>query len=92
MNCNFVCHYPCTIRSNDEHNWWSVAINWEEAGENSVCKVCPCNCSCNLHSHIPYRFEGYETYEERTLDDLITKFETVKSDKNAAEITVDKIR
>ena len=50
----------CTVKvvkANDEHKWRCVAINWEEAGENSVCKVCPGNCSCNLHSHIPYRLK-----------------------------------
>ena len=69
LKCNFTCHYPCTI-SNDELKWRCDAMNWIEAGENSVCGMCPGNCHWTYHCSVPYRFDSYETEEERTLDVL----------------------
>ena len=67
-------------------------MNWREAGENSVCQVCPRNCEWQKHCSNPYRIEAYEEEEERTLDDLKMEFETVKSKKSAVKIKVDKRR
>ena len=91
MQCNFTCHHPCKI-AEDEKKCWCAAMNWKEAGKNSVCKVCPGKCEWQKHANTPYRIEAYEEEEERTLDDLLKKFETVKSDKNAVKVTVDKIK
>ena len=91
IQCNFSCHYPCKI-AEDELKWKCAAMNRSEGGEKAVCKVCPGKCEWQKHFNNPYRIEAYEEEEERTLDDLLNRFETVKSDKNAVKITVDKIR
>ena len=90
MKCNFTCHYPCALPNNDQ-KCWCAAMNWPEAGENSVCEVCPGKCEWRIHENTQYRIEGYEEEEERTLDELLEKFETVKSDKDAVKVTVEKI-
>ena len=91
MKCNFTCHFPCALPNNDQ-KWGCAAMNWPEAGENSVCGVCPGKCGWMSHENTQYRIEAHEEEEERTLDDLLEKFETVKSDKNAVKVTVEKIR
>ena len=91
MKCNFTCHYPCKL-PDDDQKWGCAAMNWPEAGENSVCRVCPGKCEWMSHKNTQYRIEGYEEEEKRTLDDLLKKFETVKSDKDAVKVTVEKIR
>jgi len=89
IKCNRTCHYPC-IYPDDENKWKCSAMN--SAGENSVCQVCPGGCAWQEHHNNQYRIEAYEKEEERTLDDLLKKLETVKSDKNAVKIAVDKIK
>ena len=91
MKCNFTCHYPCTLPNNDQ-KWRCAAMNWLQARKNSVCGVCPGKCEWRIHENTQYRIEGYEKEEERTLDNLLEKFETVKSDKDAVKVTVEKIR
>ena len=83
LNCNFICHYPCCC---PDQLWKCAAM------KQSGCKVCPGKCRWECHSSSSYRFEDYEEEEERTLDDLLRKFETVKSDKDAVKVTVEKIR
>lgn len=94
IQCNFACHYPCRI-SNDEQKWKCDAMNWREAGENSVCQVCTGKCSWRKHFAVPYWIEFYEEEQERTfinLDDLLMKFETVKREKKPENVQVKKLR
>ena len=90
FQCNRTCHYPCRL-PDDDSKWGCAAMNWPEAQESSVCQVCPGGCEWQKHRNNTFRIEDYEEEEERTLDDLLKRFETVKSDKNAVKTTVDKI-
>ena len=93
-NCvhgNFTGHYPCKL-PNDEQKWGCTAMNWPEAGENSVCGVCTAKSEWWKHFNNAYQIEAHEEEEERALDDLLKKFETVKREKNAVNKTVEKIR
>jgi len=86
-NCNYTCHYPCYCPVfNDDQLWRCGAMNQSE------CTVCPRKCRWQNHFRSSYKFETYEEEEERTLDDLLERYETVKSDCSVVKITVDKIR
>jgi len=67
-------------------------MNWKEAGERSVCQVCPRGCEWQKHFNDNFRIEDFEEHEERTLDDLLKRYETVRSDENAVKTTVYKIQ
>ena len=92
LQCNFTCHYPCALPNNDQKRWCAAMKRLNADKDSAACKVCPGKCHWEKHTNNTFRIEGYEEEEERTLDDLLEKFETVKGDKNAVADTVDKIR
>ena len=89
--CNCTCHHPCKIQDN-ARKWNCAAMNWKEAGERSVCQVCPRGCEWQNHCNNTFRIEEFEEHEEKTLDDLLKRYKTVRSDKNAVKTAVYKIQ
>ena len=85
--CNRTCHYPCKV-PDDARKWSCAAMNWKEAGKRSVCQVCPGGCEWQLHSNNTYLNEDFEVHKVKTLDDLLKKFKTVRSDKDAVKNVV----
>lgn len=48
IRCNFTCHYSCKIQD-DANLWQCAAMNSSQAGDNSVCQVCPGQCEWQKH-------------------------------------------
>ena len=59
---------------------------------NAECGVCPEKCSWKLHKNNPYRFELYQEYETRTLDELKTLYESTMSSKEELECVIKDIK
>ena len=75
LNCNFTCHYPCTI-SNDEKKYNCAAMKGKyfERNKDSCCTVCPGKCHWTRHVNRPFQYVRRPVKEKRTLDDLIKRY------------------
>lgn len=72
--CNYTCHYPCRI-ANDEKK-----INCD-AMKNGMCTVCPGKCVWSVHSNMTYKWETKRVKENRTYQELKSKYEEAMGKK-----------
>ena len=75
IQCNFTCHYPCTI--SDDRNIYSCSAMggyWMFRNKDSKCKNCPGNCHWKQHKQNGFVIEIYQDKETRTLKDLMERY------------------
>ncbi|XP_041349194.1 twitchin-like [Gigantopelta aegis] len=66
--CHISCHFPCHVRKDEEKHRCS-------AMKDGVCKVCPKNCSWELHRNNDYRIQVKTVTVEKTYQQMKTKYE-----------------
>lgn len=81
IKCNMTCHYPCYIP--DDSN---KARCW--AMTNNYCRICVSKCKWDMHKNMKFRFETKYTKENRTVDELMKRYNVAKSGKAAKEQAV----
>ena len=54
----------------------------------ATCRICPCRGHWTKHVNNPYRFEDYDEWEDRTVDDLKKRYNEAESGKNQKEIMI----
>jgi hypothetical protein len=83
--CNVTCHFPCRIPSDaDKHRCAAMS--------KGKCRVCPRRCPWSTHHNMPWRWELYEVEEERTLQELKTKYGDATAKKQTREKMLESAR
>ncbi|KAG7163271.1 uncharacterized protein LOC121872899 isoform X2 [Homarus americanus] len=78
VKCNMTCHYPCPISDdNDKAKCWAIT--------NGYCRICPGNCSWDLHKNMSFRYEHTSVKETRTVQELLDRYQKAKQNKLTKE-------
>ena len=68
LKCNITCHENCPYADNKEKKSCKVMDS------NGYCTVCPGKCFWDYHKNLPYILKIVEIEEERTVEDLKSKY------------------
>ena len=88
-NCHVTCHYPCTVADNKD-KMYCTAMEINSKGE-TVCTVCPGNCSWTVHYNDDYRFKFYTETVTRTFSELKDMYNCAPGQKIALEELIEKL-
>lgn len=74
LTCNFTCHFPCYIPddSNKAHCWAMTA---------NYCRICPAKCYWDVHKNMKFRYEHTWKKEQRTVQELLDRYEKAQKGK-----------
>ena len=90
VNCNFTCHYPCTVA--DDRKKFECSAMEDPSDKNTRCMICPGRCSWVHHFSNRYKFELYEDTEIITSDELKKKYHEGLDGKKTVQEMVNHIK
>lgn len=74
IKCNVTCHYPCYIPNDaDKAGCWAMTDQY--------CRICPEKCFWDVHRNMGFRFETKWKQEERTVQELLERYENAQKGK-----------
>lgn len=74
IKCNMTCHYPCYIpNDSDKAGCWAMSEGY--------CRICPANCFWESHKNMGFRFDTKWKKEERTVQELLDRYENAQKGK-----------
>ena len=78
IKCNTTCHYPCYIPNDaDKANCWAMT--------EGHCRICPAKCFWESHRNMGFRFDTKWKKEERTVQELLDRYENAQKGKHDKE-------
>lgn len=84
IKCNMTCHYPCYIPNDaDKARCWAMTEEY--------CRICPEKCYWDVHKNMGFRFETKWKKEERTVQELLDRYENAQKGKLDKESVIKSI-
>ncbi|KAG0729123.1 hypothetical protein GWK47_003564 [Chionoecetes opilio] len=78
IKCNMTCHYPCYIpKDEDKAGCWAMS--------EQHCRICPGKCYWDIHKNMGFRFDTKWNKEQRTVQELLDRYEKAQKGKLTKE-------
>ncbi|XP_068220219.1 uncharacterized protein [Palaemon carinicauda] len=81
IKCNYTCHFPCFIP--DDAGKMNCA-----AMTDGNCRVCPAKCYWDVHKNMKFRYEHTWVKEQRTVQELLDRYNLAEKGKINKEAAV----